>query len=39
VASQYGRGSTFTVTLPRTSERLTAEEQVTRVALAPPPKT
>jgi PAS domain S-box-containing protein len=39
VASQYGRGSTFTVTLPRTSERLSAEEQVTRVALAPPPKT
>jgi PAS domain S-box-containing protein len=39
VASQYGRGSTFTVTLPRTSERLTTEEQVTRVALAPPPKT
>jgi PAS domain S-box-containing protein len=39
VASQYGRGSTFTVTLPRTSEPLTAEEQVTRVALAPPPKT
>jgi PAS domain S-box-containing protein len=39
VASQYGRGSTFTVTLPLTSEVLTADEQVTRVALAPPPRT
>jgi signal transduction histidine kinase len=39
VASQYGRGSTFTVILPIHSEPLTAEEQVTRVALAPPPRT
>ncbi len=39
VASQYGRGSTFTVTLPMTSEALTSDEQVARVALAPPPRT
>jgi len=39
VASQYGRGSTFTVTLPLHSEALTADEQVARVALAPPPRT
>jgi PAS domain S-box-containing protein len=39
VASQYGRGSTFTVTLPLASETLTTDEQVTRVALAPPPRT
>jgi len=39
VASQYGRGSTFTVMLPLNSQPLTADEQVTRVALAPPPKT
>jgi PAS domain S-box-containing protein len=39
VASQYGRGSTFTVILPLTSEALTSDEQVTRVALAPPPRT
>jgi len=39
VASQYGRGSTFTVTLPINSEQLTTDEQVTRVALAPPPRT
>jgi len=39
VASQYGRGSTFTVTLPLTSEALTSDEQVTRMALAPPPRT
>jgi hypothetical protein len=39
VASQYGRGSTFTVTLPLTSDVLTSDEQVARVALAPPPRT
>jgi PAS domain S-box-containing protein len=39
VASQIGRGSTFTVTLPMTSEALTSDEQVARVALAPPPRT
>ena len=39
VASQYGRGSTFTVTLPLTSEELSSDEQVARVALAPPPRT
>jgi PAS domain S-box-containing protein len=39
VASQYGRGSTFTVTLPIHGEALTTDEQVTRVALAPPPRT
>ena len=39
VASQYGRGSTFTVILPIASQPLTADEQVTRVALAPPPRT
>ncbi len=39
VASQYGRGSTFTVTLPLASETLTSDEQVARVALAPPPRT
>jgi PAS domain S-box-containing protein len=39
VTSQYGRGSTFTVTLPLTSEMLSSDEQVARVALAPPPKT
>jgi signal transduction histidine kinase len=39
VASQYGRGSTFTVILPINSQPLTADEQVTRVALAPPPRT
>jgi PAS domain S-box-containing protein len=39
VASQYGRGSTFTVTLPLNSDALTTDEQVTRVALAGPPKT
>jgi signal transduction histidine kinase len=39
VASQYGRGSTFTVTLPLNSEALSTDEQVTRVALAPPPRT
>jgi signal transduction histidine kinase len=39
VASQYGRGSTFTVILPVNSQALTADEQVTRVALAPPPRT
>ncbi|HJU69887.1 MAG TPA: ATP-binding protein [Gemmatimonadaceae bacterium] len=39
VASQIGRGSTFTVTLPLTSETLTSDEQVARVALAPPPRT
>jgi signal transduction histidine kinase len=39
VSSQYGRGSTFTVTLPIRSESLTAEEQVARVVLAPPPRT
>jgi PAS domain S-box-containing protein len=39
VSSQYGRGSAFTVTLPIQSESLTAEEQVTRVVLAPPPRT
>ncbi|HJR65762.1 MAG TPA: ATP-binding protein [Gemmatimonadaceae bacterium] len=39
VTSHYGRGSTFTVTLPLTSEALTSDEQVTRVALAPPPRT
>jgi PAS domain S-box-containing protein len=39
VTSQYGRGSTFTVMLPVTSQPLTADEQVTRVALAPPPRT
>jgi PAS domain S-box-containing protein len=39
VASQYGRGSTFTVTLPLASEALTSDEQVARVALAPPPRT
>ena len=39
VASQVGRGSTFTVMLPVTSEALTSDEQVARVALAPPPRT
>jgi signal transduction histidine kinase len=39
VASQYGRGSTFTVTLPLNSDVLSTDEQVTRVALAPPPRT
>ena len=39
VASQIGRGSTFTVTLPLTSEALTSDEQVARVAFAPPPRT
>ena len=39
VASQYGRGSTFTVTLPLTSEELSSDEQITRVALAAPPRT
>ncbi|MGQ0714988.1 MAG: PAS domain-containing sensor histidine kinase [Gemmatimonadaceae bacterium] len=39
VASQYGRGTTFTVTLPIRSESLTSEEQVARVALAPRPRT
>jgi signal transduction histidine kinase len=39
VASQYGRGSTFTVSLPLASEALTSDEQVARVALAPPPRT
>jgi PAS domain S-box-containing protein len=39
VASQYGRGSTFTVILPINSQLLSADEQVTRVALAPPPRT
>ena len=39
VSSQYGRGTTFTVTLPIQSESLTAEEQVARVVLAPPPRT
>jgi PAS domain S-box-containing protein len=39
VASQYGRGSTFTVILPVNSQPLTADEHVTRVALAPPPRT
>jgi len=39
VASQYGRGSTFTVILPLTSDALTTDEQVARVALAPPPRT
>jgi PAS domain S-box-containing protein len=39
VASQVGRGSSFTVTLPVTSVALTSDEQVARVALAPPPRT